>query len=165
VRWRLPFTTISQSEQSAVEEARQVVVRTPEEWKVLWKEHAPNQPMPAVDFTKSMVIGVFLGSRNTAGYRVTITGIERDGANIVVTPREERPGTRHPGAGDHAAASSRAHRAHRRSGDVRACGTLVSGESFVAALPGGASGQAGGSSLIHDSLPDTGARHRSPAGA
>ena len=50
--------------------------------------------MPAVDFAKSMVIGVFLGSRNTAGYRVTITGIERDGANVAVTYREERPGAR-----------------------------------------------------------------------
>jgi PrcB C-terminal len=90
----VPLTTISQSEQSGVEEARQVVVRTPEEWKALWKEHAPGQPMPAVDFTKSMVIGVFLGSRNTAGYRVTITGIERDGAIVVVTYRDERPGAR-----------------------------------------------------------------------
>jgi len=88
------FTTLSHSEQSGVEQARQVVVRTPEEWKVLWKEHAPDQPMPAVDFTKSMVIGVFLGSRNTAGHRVTITGIERDGAIVVVTYRDERPGAR-----------------------------------------------------------------------
>jgi hypothetical protein len=88
------FTTISHSEQSAVEQARQVVVRTPEEWKALWKAHAPDQPMPAVDFTKSMVIGVFLGSRNTAGYRVSITGIERDGAIVVVTYRDERPGAR-----------------------------------------------------------------------
>lgn len=87
----VPFTTISQSEQSGVEDARQVVVRTPEEWKALWKEHAPGRPMPSIDFTKSMVIGVFLGSRNTAGYRVTITGIERDGATVAVTYREERP--------------------------------------------------------------------------
>jgi PrcB C-terminal len=86
------FTTISHSEQSGVEQARQVVVRAPEEWKALWKEHAPGQPMPGVDFTTSMVIGVFLGSRNTAGYRVTITAIERDGANVAVTYREERPG-------------------------------------------------------------------------
>jgi hypothetical protein len=85
------FTTISQSEQSGVEEARQVVVRTPEEWKALWREHAPNHPMPAIDFTKSMIIGVFLGLRNTAGYRVAITGIERDGAIVAVTYREERP--------------------------------------------------------------------------
>ena len=50
--------------------------------------------MPAVDFTKSMVMGVFLGSRNTAGYRVTITGMERDGATLAVTYREERPAAR-----------------------------------------------------------------------
>jgi hypothetical protein len=90
----VPFTTISQSEQSGVEQARQVVVRTPEEWKAVWNEHAPGQPMPAVDFTKSMVIGVFLGSRNTAGYRVAITGIERGGAIVTVTYREERPAAR-----------------------------------------------------------------------
>ena len=90
----VPFTTISQSEHSSVEEARQVIVRTPEAWKALWKEHAPGQPMPAVDFTKSMVVGVFLGSRNTSGYRVTITGIESDGSSAVVTYREERPGAR-----------------------------------------------------------------------
>ena len=90
----VPFTTIRQSDQSGVEEARQAVVRTPEEWKALWKEHAPGQPMPAVDFTRFMVIGVFLGSRNTAGYRVAITGIERDGAIVTVTYREERPAAR-----------------------------------------------------------------------
>ena len=90
----VPFTTISQSEQSGVEEARQVVVRTPEEWKALWKAHAPGQPVPAVDFTKSTVIGVFLGSRSTAGYRVTITAIETGGASVAVTYREERPGAR-----------------------------------------------------------------------
>ena len=87
----VPFTTISQNAQSGVEDARQVVVRTPQEWKALWQEHAPGQPMAAVDFTKSMVIGVFLGSRNTGGHRVTITGIEREGASVVVTYREERP--------------------------------------------------------------------------
>jgi hypothetical protein len=87
----VPFSTISHGEQSGVEAARQVVVRTPEEWKALWKEHAPNQPMPTIDFTKSMVVGVFLGSRTTAGYRVTITGIDRDGANVTVAYREQRP--------------------------------------------------------------------------
>jgi hypothetical protein len=88
------FTTISQNDNSGIEDARQVVVRTPEAWKALWTEHAPGQPMPAVDFTKGMVVGVFLGSRNTAGYRVAITGIESDGSSAVVTYREERPPAR-----------------------------------------------------------------------
>jgi hypothetical protein len=90
----VPFTTLSQSEQSGIEEARQVVVRTPEQWQALWKEHALGRPMPAVDFTKSMVIGVFLGSRSTGGYRATITAIESEGASVAVTYREERPGAR-----------------------------------------------------------------------
>jgi hypothetical protein len=90
----MPFTTISQSDQSGVEEARQVVVRTPEAWKALWKTHAPGESMPAVDFAKYMVVGVFLGSRNTGGYRVTITGIEGRGTSATVTYREERPGAR-----------------------------------------------------------------------
>ena len=90
----MPFTTISQSENSGVEEARQAVVRTPEAWQALWKQHAPGQPMPAVDFSKSTVVGVFLGSRNTSGYSVTITGIESDGSSALVTYREERPGAR-----------------------------------------------------------------------
>jgi hypothetical protein len=90
----VPFTNISHSEDSGVEQARQVVARTAEEWKVLWKEHAPGRPMPAVDFAKSMVVGVFLGSRSTSGHGVTITGVEKDGATVTVAYREERPGPR-----------------------------------------------------------------------
>lgn len=90
----VPFTSISHSEDSGVEQARQVVVRTAEEWKALWKEHSPGRPLPAVDFTKSMVVGVFLGSRSTSGHGVTISGVEKDGATVTVTYKEERPGPR-----------------------------------------------------------------------
>jgi hypothetical protein len=90
----VPFTTISHTEDSGIEQARQVVVRTAAEWKALWKDHAPGRPMPAVDFTTSMVIGVFLGSRNTSGHAVTIASIEKDGETVVVSYREQRPGPR-----------------------------------------------------------------------
>ena len=87
----VPFTTIAQSDQSGIEERRETVVRTAAEWKKLWQEHAPDQPMPKVDFTKSTVIGVFLGSRNSGGYRATIASVEREGADVVVTWREDKP--------------------------------------------------------------------------
>jgi hypothetical protein len=45
-----------------------------------------------VDFTRSTVVGIFAGSRQTAGYAVEVTGIEKDGADLVVTYREDRPG-------------------------------------------------------------------------
>ena len=43
--------------------------RGPSGWGALWQQHAPERPLPAVDFAKEMVVGVFLGSRPTAGLR------------------------------------------------------------------------------------------------
>ena len=87
----VPFKTIDRGGQSGIEEPRQVVVRTAAEWEKLWKEHALDRPLPPVDFTRSMVIGLFLGYRPTGGYGVEITGIERKDSEAVVTYRERRP--------------------------------------------------------------------------
>jgi hypothetical protein len=85
------FKTLDRGEQSNIENAREVVVRTAAEWTALWKEHAPSQRPPAVDFTQSMIVGVFLGYRPTGGHSVEITRIDREGADLVVTYRERRP--------------------------------------------------------------------------
>ena len=88
----VPFKTLDGGVQSGIETARQVVVRTSAEWKTLCAQHAEGRPCPAVDFTRSSVIGVFLGTRPTAGISVEITRVERDGDALVVTYRERRPG-------------------------------------------------------------------------
>jgi PrcB C-terminal len=88
----VPFKKLDRGQQSFIEEAREVVVRTASEWTALWKQHAPDQQPPAVDFTRSMVVGVFLGSRPTGGHSVEITRIDREGSDLVVTYRERRPG-------------------------------------------------------------------------
>lgn len=88
----VPFTTISQGGQSGIESRREVIVRAAGEWQALWKEHQPDERPPAVDFSKSMAIGVFLGFRNTGGYSVAITSIEHAGDEIVVTWAESKPG-------------------------------------------------------------------------
>ncbi len=85
------FKTIERGGQSGIEEPRQVVVRTASEWEQLWKAHALDRPLPPIDFTRSMVIGVFLGYRPTGGYAVEITGIERKDSEAVVTYRERKP--------------------------------------------------------------------------
>jgi hypothetical protein len=87
----MTFTTIAQGHQSQMEDAREAVARTPAEWAALWKGHRTGKP-PDVDFTRSMVVAVFLGTRPTAGYAVEITGIEKKDADLVVTYRERRPG-------------------------------------------------------------------------
>ena len=88
----VPFKPLASGPQSGIERPRNVVVRTPAEWKPLCAEHTPDGPCPSVDFSRSTVVGVFLGTRPTAGIRVEITRIEREGDSLVVTYRERGPG-------------------------------------------------------------------------
>jgi hypothetical protein len=78
--------------QSGIEEARQVVVRTAAEWNALWKQHAPQRPVPAVDFGREVVAAVFLGSRPSGGFAVQIVGTAPQAGTLVVQYRETKPG-------------------------------------------------------------------------
>ena len=77
--------------QSRIAVPRQVTARTEAEWTALWREHAPGRPAPAVDFSREMVLGVFLGNRPTPGYGVEIFGTRLQGAELVVQFRETPP--------------------------------------------------------------------------
>jgi hypothetical protein len=88
----MPIRSLDKATQSFVDTARQVTARTPDEWAAIWKQHAPGRPMPAVDFSREMVVGVFLGSRNRAGYSVEIVGVEKEGNGLVVRYKESVPG-------------------------------------------------------------------------
>jgi hypothetical protein len=76
---------------SAIDTARQVTVRTPAELTTLWKSHAADRKMPDVDFNSNMVVGIFLGSRPTAGFGVEIVSAQPDGGALVVKYKETRP--------------------------------------------------------------------------
>jgi hypothetical protein len=83
--------TIVTDAMSQVESPRQAVARTPAEWTTLWREHAGETAAPKVDFGSRTVVAVFLGTRNTAGYVVEITGLRQDKGALVVEWRERRP--------------------------------------------------------------------------
>jgi hypothetical protein len=68
-----------------------VVARTAAEWQALWKEHSPGSALPAVDFAQSMVVGVFLGSRPTAGFSVEVTAVRTEGSRTVLEYTERLP--------------------------------------------------------------------------
>jgi hypothetical protein len=88
---QMTFTTLARGDRSRIEEPRTVVVRTPAEWATLWKQHGGERSAPAVDLTRSIVVGVFLGTRPTAGYSVEITRIGKRDADLIVMYRERRP--------------------------------------------------------------------------
>ena len=69
---------------------REVVVRTQAEWDALSQDLRAGQPQ-AVDFSKEMIVGVFLGSKPTAGYGVTIVSAAEEGGVLHVKYRETAP--------------------------------------------------------------------------
>jgi len=83
--------TVDKGDISNIDQATQVLVRTPEEWAALWRRHAPQRPMPPVDFSREMVAAVFMGSRPNAGFSTTIlTTMEVKGV-LVVRYKETTP--------------------------------------------------------------------------
>jgi len=86
----VPFATVAQGGDSRIVTAREVVIRSAGEWQALWSEHSL-QASPVVDFSDSIVVGVFLGSRPTAGYRVEFVTIKVEGNQAVVEYTERRP--------------------------------------------------------------------------
>ena len=83
--------TIEKGDQSNVEDAKQVLVRTEAEWTKLWQQHNPDRPRPKVDFAKEMVVAVFMGSRPNAGFSTTITSALAANGALVVRYKETMP--------------------------------------------------------------------------
>ena len=76
--------TVARGTSSAIEDRRETVARTADEWSRLWMSHAGSQPSATVDLTKSMVAAVFIGTRPTGGYSVEIRGTRRDADTLVI---------------------------------------------------------------------------------
>jgi hypothetical protein len=87
-----PFARVAKGDMSGVQIMRQVTVRTAAEWQKLWKEHSPEEKMPAVDFNSHMVVGIFLGSKPSAGYQVEILNVRPEGNELVVEYAQKQPG-------------------------------------------------------------------------
>ena len=83
--------TIEKGDQSNVDDAKQVLVRTDAEWTKLWQQHAADRPRPAVDFSKEMVVGVFMGSRPNAGFSTAVTSATAGNGALIVRYTETMP--------------------------------------------------------------------------
>ena len=84
--------TIEKGDQSNIDDAKQVLVRTEAEWTKLWQQHAPDHPRPRVDFSKEMVVAVFMGSRPNAGFGTTITSATAGNGALIVRYKDTKPG-------------------------------------------------------------------------
>jgi hypothetical protein len=81
---------VDQGARGSIQTRRDVVVRTQAEWDALMPSLRGDQPK-AVDFSKEMIVGVFLGSRPTPGYGVTIVSADEENGVLHVKYRETAP--------------------------------------------------------------------------
>ena len=87
----IAFANVAQGTSSQIDEPRNVTIRSADEFQALWKSHSP-APLPKVDFSKSIVVGVFVGMRPTAGYTVAVKAVQRtEGGGAVVEYVEGAP--------------------------------------------------------------------------
>lgn len=87
--------TIEKGDQSNIDGARQVFVRSDAELRQLWQQHAPERALPKVDFTREMVVAVFMGSRPNAGFSTAVVSTTAAAGVLMVRYSETKPS---PGA-------------------------------------------------------------------
>ena len=90
-----PLRSLAKGLQSGIDSPRQVTVRSREELTALWRQNAQKTAMPTIDFAKEMVVGVFMGSQNTAGFSIDVVGYRLatpGGKDVIVEYRETVPG-------------------------------------------------------------------------
>jgi hypothetical protein len=85
------FRIVEKGANSNVDGPRQAVAKTAAEFTTLYRSHNFDKPAPIVDFSKEIVVAVFMGSRNTAGYSVDIAEVVPNQGGVVVRYKERTP--------------------------------------------------------------------------
>ncbi len=83
--------SIDKGTRSSIGEHREVIVRTSAEWDMFWPQHKPSTPHDAIDFSKEMIVGIFMGPQPTAGFGVTIVSATETSGVLTVRYRETQP--------------------------------------------------------------------------
>lgn len=85
------FNSLDQTTRSAIQEARAVTIRDPDSFVALWSAHS-KAPLPSIDFSKSMVLGVFMGLKPNGCYSTNIDSVVRASDRLRVRHTDTAPG-------------------------------------------------------------------------
>jgi hypothetical protein len=93
----VPFQTILAGSHSLADTAFVELVTNKREWENIWLIAKglvdPLPTRPTVDFSRQYVIAAFMGQRESSGYRIEVTSIEKAGRILnVYIKRYETPG-------------------------------------------------------------------------
>lgn len=89
----LNFTTVEPTVRTAIHTERNVVVRDEAAWATLWAEHAGGEhPLPKIDFSKKMVIGVFRGPKPSTCHGGGVGSVNFEDGKLKVGIVDTEPG-------------------------------------------------------------------------
>jgi hypothetical protein len=97
------FDVISEGSFSGIRAKTETVVDSQSEWTDVWEQHVsdrfPEPPLPAVDFTSSVIVAIFAGDKPDTCYRLFVREVSEDGDNVIVRYEIVKTSS-DPGCGD-----------------------------------------------------------------
>jgi hypothetical protein len=78
---------------TAITHPGQIVIHNDEQWIHFWTEHHPHEVSPDVDFSRYMVVGVFLGARPATLFSVEMAAFHSSPGALVIDYKEIPPPT------------------------------------------------------------------------
>jgi len=91
----LPIRSLKKGAFSGIREAKQEAVKSADAWEKLWKQHATaageSEKIPAVDFSKEMVVVATMGTKRTGGYTIEIVGVEAKDKALRISVKKTSP--------------------------------------------------------------------------
>ena len=89
------FVTLDRGDHAAIEDAGCLVVRSEDEFARLWHDlhqiRSAEPPLPAVDFSRQLVLAVFQGQRPSGGHAISIDRVVDGGDRLLVVVSESVP--------------------------------------------------------------------------
>jgi len=91
----LPIRSLKKGTFSGISEVKQEVVKSGDAWEKLWKQHTiaagESDRIPAVDFSKEMVVVATMGAKRTGGYTIEIVGVEPKDKTLKISVKKTSP--------------------------------------------------------------------------
>lgn len=92
----IEFQTVARGYFSGITSSGYYVIDDQENWTNLWNQHqsirTPQDPLPEVNFSESIIVAVFMGTRVTGGFEIEVKSVQPSDNLLVVKVESTRPG-------------------------------------------------------------------------